>query len=280
MASAAPSLRRLWQCDLAMARLLRARRGEPGARRLLAEGYVGRWPLSLLLAPHGLARSLARLLRQPPYPSQYCRPKLFLPFLTSRPVWPSNDEVSAALTGAWREIREEFRSSMAELASSDVNTRGLTLKGAWRKVPLWSHNKAHEEHLARCPRTAAVLAGLPLCRALGMSYFSEISGGTDVKAHFGPTNARVRYHLGLDVPEGDVYLAIADGMYKWSEGNVVAFDDSYIHAVRHQEGASRGVLIVDVYHPELTMDERQLLEDLESVHQSFFPKAYDRILPH
>lgn len=196
-------------------------------------------------------------------------------------MWPSNDTVSSVLTASWKEIREEFRASIAELASSDVNTRSLTSHGAWRKVPLWSHGIAHEEHLARCPRTAAVLAELPLCRALGMAYFSEIAGGTDVKAHFGPTNARLRYHLGLDVPEGgQPYLAVADGRYQWSEGKVLAFDDGYIHAVRHGEGPPRGVLIVDIYHPELTLEERQLLEDLEAVHRSFFPKAYDRIVPH
>lgn len=277
---AAPALRRLWRCDLAMARLLRARQHQPGAQRLLAEGFVGRWPLSFLAAPRGWWRSVRRLVQGPPYASPFCRPKLFLPFLSSRPVWPSNDEVSAALVGSWQDIREEFHVAMADLASADVNTRGLTTRGAWRKVPLWSHGKAHEEHLARCPRTAATLAGLPLCRALGMAYFSQISGGTDVKAHFGPTNARIRYHLGLDVPEGNVYLAVADGMYRWAEGQTLAFEDAYIHAVRHEAGAPRGVLVVDVYHPELTAEERRLLEDLEAVHRSFFPAAYERVLPH
>lgn len=242
---------------------------------------MGRWPLSFLLTPQGLGRSLGRMMRRPPYPSEYCRPKFFLPFLSSRAVWPSNDEVSNALVGAWEGIREEYVAVMADLAVADVNTKGLTLRGAWRKVPLYSHGLAHKENLARCPQTAAVLEGLPLCRALGMAYFSEMSGGTDVKAHFGPTNARVRYHLGLQVPEdSNVYLAIADGMYRWTEGKTLAFDDAYIHAVRHQEGAPRGVLIVDVYHPELTLEERRLLEDLEALHRSFFPASYETVVPH
>lgn len=275
---AAPA--KLYSCDLAMAQLLRARRHEPGARRILAQGFVGRWPLSFLAAPEGLAGSAARLLRGPRYPSVYCRPKFYLPFLSSRPVWPSNDEVSKALVGSWEEIREEFRAAIAESASSDVNTKGLTSRGSWRKVPLYSHGKRHDEHLAHCPKTAAVLAGLPLCRALGMAYFSEMGSGTDVKAHFGPTNARVRYHLGLDIPEGNIYLAIGDGMYRWADGQTIAFDDAYIHAVKHEAEAPRGVLVVDVYHPELTPEERQLLEDLEAVHRGFFPAAYERVLPH
>lgn len=276
-AVARPSAAQLRRCDLAMARLLRARRHEPGAQRLLAEGYLGRLPLGLLAAPEGLGRNLGRLLRRPPYPSPLCRPKFFLPFLSSRAIWPSNDEVSAALVGSWHEIREEFRTIMAEAASADVNTRGLTSRGAWRKVPLYSHGQPHEEYLARCPVTAATLSGLPLCRALGMAYFSQLTGGTAVRAHFGPTNARVRYHLGLDVPEGNVYLAVEDGLYRWSEGRTLVFSDAFLHAVHHEEEAARGVLVVDVYHPELTEPERQLLEDLEEVHRSFFPASYE---PH
>mmetsp|Transcript_96834 Transcript_96834/g.307308 ORF Transcript_96834/g.307308 Transcript_96834/m.307308 type:complete len:114 (+) Transcript_96834:99-440(+) len=113
-----------------------------------------------------------------------------------------------------------------------------------------------------------------------MAYFSQLAGGTAVRAHFGPTNARIRYHLGLDVPEGNVYLAVADGLYRWSEGRTLVFSDAFLHAVHHEENAARGVLVVDVYHPELTEDERRLLEDLEAVHRGFFPASYERTLPH
>ena len=66
--------------------------------------------------------------------SQYCRPKLFFPFLEDRALWPSNDKVSAALVERWRDIREEFRELMPKVACSDVNTRGLTARGQWHKV--------------------------------------------------------------------------------------------------------------------------------------------------
>ncbi|CAE8723382.1 unnamed protein product [Polarella glacialis] len=276
---AAKPLQHLWRCDVAMARLLRARRHEPGARRILAEGWVGRWPLSFLAAPQGLGRSVARLLQKPSYP-KLCKPKLFFPFLTGKPVWPSNDAVSQALTSRWEEIREEFRAVMAESASADVNTKGLTARGSWQKVPLWSHGQPHTENLAKCPVTAEILAGLPLCKSLGMVYFSQLAPGTAVKPHFGPTNARLRYHLGLDVPEGNVMLAVADGYYRWAEGKTLVFNDAFIHAVHHEESTPRGVLVVDIYHPDLLEDERRLLEDLEKVHNSFFPAEYTRVLPH
>eukprot|EP00929_Paragymnodinium_shiwhaense_P044079 TRINITY_DN22615_c0_g1_i3.p1 TRINITY_DN22615_c0_g1~~TRINITY_DN22615_c0_g1_i3.p1 ORF type:complete len:186 (+),score=26.11 TRINITY_DN22615_c0_g1_i3:67-624(+) len=170
----------------------------------------------------------------------------------------------------WEEIRDECRAAADATSYSDVNTKSLTTKGEWRKVPLWSYGRRYEEHLKQCPVTDEVLKKLPLCNALGSAYFSIVSGGSDIKPHFGPTNARLRYHLGLDVPKVDAYIAIADGMYRWAEGRVIAFDDSYIHAVRHSEGDARRILIVDVYHPELTREERQVLEELEGVHRQFF----------
>ncbi|CAK0911079.1 unnamed protein product, partial [Prorocentrum cordatum] len=132
--------------------------------------------------------SSSRLLRGPQYTSEYCRPKLFFPFLEDRALWPSNDEVSAALVERWRDIREEFREVMSEVACSDINTRGLTARGQWSKVPLFSHGVAHEGNLGRCPVTASTLAGLPLCRALGSAYFSRMAGGTAVRAHFSAAN--------------------------------------------------------------------------------------------
>ena len=37
---------------------------------------------------------------------------------------------------------------------------------------------------------------------IGKVSVSILNPGTQVRPHFGPTNARVRLHLGIDVPEG------------------------------------------------------------------------------
>ena len=36
--------------------------------------------------------------------------------------------------------------------------------------------------------------------------------------------------------------------------------------------APRSVLVVDLYHPELTSAERRFLEELEQLHRRFFPR--------
>lgn len=42
----------------------------------------------------------------------------------------------------------------------------------------------------------------------------------------------------------------------WKEGKVLIFDDSFEHEVWHNGTNVRLVLIVDVWHPDLTEEER------------------------
>jgi aspartate beta-hydroxylase len=43
----------------------------------------------------------------------------------------------------------------------------------------------------------------------------------------------------------------------WEEGKLFIFDDSFEHEVWHNGTTTRLVLIVDVWHPELTEDEKR-----------------------
>ena len=68
---------------------------------------------------------------------------------------------------------------------------------------------------------------------------------------------------GLEVPD-DCRL-VADGeARRWSRGQCLLFDDSYLHDAQHdgQGEGERVVLMVDMWHPLLTADERRLLTEL------------------
>ena len=60
-------------------------------------------------------------------------------------------------------------------------------------------------------------SGCPKCKAA----FSLVEGGTVIPAHAGPTNTRLRAHLGLVVPKkGDVHMRIANRTVTWKPGKV------------------------------------------------------------
>ena len=54
--------------------------------------------------------------------------------------------------------------------------------------------------------------------------------GTHVTPHCGPTNAKLRCHLGLVVPDSSV-IRVADQKIHWRELGCIVFDDSLEHEV-------------------------------------------------
>ena len=57
-----------------------------------------------------------------------------------------------------------------------------------------------------------------------------MSGRSRLKPHCGPTNARLRVHVGLSVPEG-AGLRVGNETRAWIVGGAIAFDDSFEHEV-------------------------------------------------
>jgi aspartyl/asparaginyl beta-hydroxylase (cupin superfamily) len=74
--------------------------------------------------------------------------------------------------------------------------------------------------------------------------------------HCGPTNARLRLHLGLVVPDG-CSIRVGDEVRSWVEGRCLLFDDSFEHEVWNDADEERLVLIVDVWHPDLKTDDQR-----------------------
>lgn len=82
--------------------------------------------------------------------------------------------------------------------------------------------------------------------------------GVHVWPHCGPTNCRIRAHLGLVVPEGP-RIRVVNETRTWNVGEFIAFDDSFEHEVWHDGDSLRLVLIVDMWHPDLSDVERRTL---------------------
>mmetsp|Transcript_85330 Transcript_85330/g.265229 ORF Transcript_85330/g.265229 Transcript_85330/m.265229 type:complete len:94 (-) Transcript_85330:49-330(-) len=77
----------------------------------------------------------------------------------------------------------------------------------------------------------------------------RLSPGGMVKPHFG--NApRLSVHLALATPEPQAAaMLVGDSVVHWREGEVLLFDDTYIHSVVHRGRLPRYVLNVWFCHP-------------------------------
>jgi aspartate beta-hydroxylase len=131
----------------------------------------------------------------------------------------------------------------------------------WSVYPLWHDGEQIPAHAQRCPRTAAVLAGLPLCDiphyAPG-AFFSVLAPRTRLPPHTGTTNTRSIVHLPLVIPEGCRFRVGADAR-TWKKGEAWVFDDSIEHEAWNDSDEIRIILIFDIWNPLLSDAERDLV---------------------
>jgi aspartate beta-hydroxylase len=112
--------------------------------------------------------------------------------------------------------------------------------------------------------TGELMSGLPF----SYTFFSRLAPKSSIAAHYGPCNIRLRIHLALDIPES-CYMKVSDSERKWEEGNCLIFDDTYVHEVHNNSEKYRSLLLVDIWHPDIDLSEREAIV-------SMFSGAYDK----
>jgi len=179
--------------------------------------------------------------------------------LTARPFWEASElPEAAALQRAFPAILAECNALLARRggAFAQYQSRVVAAGGAWSDVQLFGGCRADAEHCAACPRTAAAIAAQPRLNSVvhGSHFFSRLAAGTHLEAHCGPSNYRLRCHLGLVVPAG-ARIRVGEEVREWRAGECLVFDDSYEHEVWHSGDTDRVVLICDLWHPEVDLEK-------------------------
>uniref|UniRef100_A0A914VUX4 Aspartyl/asparaginy/proline hydroxylase domain-containing protein n=1 Tax=Plectus sambesii TaxID=2011161 RepID=A0A914VUX4_9BILA len=200
--------------------------------------------------------------------SKYQRSLYNVDSLISRPWWTVEQTTYGrylkAIEKQWMIIRDEGLSVLdAKTQTFEDEEESLTEKGDWKQFTLYSKGRRHERNCAKTPRTCKVVEAFTAATKCtrGQIKFSVMQGGTRVWPHCGPTNCRLRGHLGLVVP-AEPRIRVANETRAWKQGRFVIFDDSFEHEVWHDGQAFRLVLIVDMWHPDLSPDQRQQLSPI------------------
>ncbi|XP_057370981.1 aspartyl/asparaginyl beta-hydroxylase-like isoform X1 [Daphnia carinata] len=185
--------------------------------------------------------------------------------LTAQPWWDKEATTYGPffdlLEANWRQIRNEGVALLTLESPEGFANESEKLRdsGDWKQFELFGQGRKNAAHCNQAPVTCTLIENYPpaLCKR-GQVKFSIMHPGTHVWSHTGPTNCRLRAHLGLVVPDG-AKLRVGNTIKSWEEGKFVVFDDSFDHEVWHNGSSYRLVLIVDLWHPELTTDEWQSL---------------------
>ncbi|XP_060133766.1 aspartyl/asparaginyl beta-hydroxylase isoform X2 [Zootoca vivipara] len=186
--------------------------------------------------------------------------------LKAQPWWTAKEtgytDLVKSLERNWKVIRDEGLAVMDRgkglFLPEDENLRE---KGDWSQFTLWQQGRKNENACKSVPKTCALLERFPEatgCRR-GQIKYSVMHPGTHVWPHTGPTNCRLRMHLGLVIPKEGCQIRCAEETRFWEEGKILIFDDSFEHEVWQDADAYRLIFIVDVWHPELTSQQRRSL---------------------
>ncbi|XP_032585461.1 aspartyl/asparaginyl beta-hydroxylase isoform X5 [Drosophila mojavensis] len=200
------------------------------------------------------------------FPSVYQRSLYNVPRLRAKPFWQITDTDQAKelkqLQQSWRSIRNEALALLNVEGNFQLEAEQLRDTGNWQQFELFARGQRLHRNCQRAPITCALLEKLPAasgCRR-GQIKFSAMQAQTHVWPHCGPTNCRLRAHLTLVAPEPHLTsLRVAEQERTWHEGDLFIFDDSFEHEVWHNGTQLRLVLILDLWHPDLTAQQRREL---------------------
>jgi aspartyl/asparaginyl beta-hydroxylase (cupin superfamily) len=187
-----------------------------------------------------------------------------LPFYPGLRVQPWHDAagfpIAADLERLAPRIAEEAK--QFDVGRFQDEAEDIGREGRWSVLFFLEMGRRNEENLARCPALHEVLERhRTLTTHAGLMYLSCLDPGTRVAPHRGPTNVRLRCHLGLEVPDR-CGVRVGGVTGAWREGRCIVFDDSFEHEVWNESDRRRVVLVLDLWHPDLDDDEVKLLAGL------------------
>ena len=185
----------------------------------------------------------------------------FYPGLRTSPWYdPREFAITRDLETHAAAIASEMRAFEVEYFQDEAEDIGRT--GRWGVLFLLEMGRRNEEALALCPVTASIIQRhRTITTRGGLMYFSCLDPRTRIAPHQGPTNQRLRCHLGLEIPD-QCGVRVGGVVRSWEEGRCIVFDDSFWHEVWNNSDRRRVVLILDLWHPDLSDDEVALLAGL------------------
>lgn len=165
----------------------------------------------------------------------------------------------------------------------DVNMKGEHAadklhQGTWDWHSYLLNGTIQPKFEKSCPKTTSLIqelqSSLFLNNPFGFTFFSTLHGKSYIKPHYGPMNLRLRIHLPLIVPSDtkpDAFsskpqtkcgIRVGDQIRSWEEGKAIVLDDSYEHEVWNETKEVRVVLLLDVWHPDVTFEERNRIGNM------------------
>jgi ornithine lipid ester-linked acyl 2-hydroxylase len=126
--------------------------------------------------------------------------------------------------------------------------RPITSDDRWRTFVLYAYGVQARRNCALCPRTAAAVRAIP---GMQTAMFSILEPGKRLPPHRGPYKGLLRVHMALEVPQdaASCWIEVDGRRLHWSPGEVLVFDDTFVHSAANEAATRRCVLFIDILRP-------------------------------
>lgn len=204
-------------------------------------------------------------------PRLYYFPGLPQIYFCDRAQFSWLDELEAATSDIRSELQEVLQDSsvfhpyvQAEKNRPVVKPSAMLNNSDWSALYLWKNGEEIKENTSRFPKTMEALSRIELTAIPNRAptvLFSLLKSGAKIPPHTGVLNTRLIGHLPIIVP-AKCGLRVGSEIREWEEGKAWLFDDTIEHEAWNLSNQTRIILIFEIWRPELTSEERELVSKL------------------
>jgi aspartate beta-hydroxylase len=199
-------------------------------------------------------------------PRRELHSSLFLPGLSARPWWDREEfPLAKRLEARYELIVQEARQLLTrpEVFSAHPGRSGFSppnnpsspLEGQWCCYYLQRHLRRIRVTAEHVPVTLRALDDTPPAREALLSFLGPQSR---IKVHSDKVNFVLTLYLPLFA--NGAWITFGGEPRAWTDGRCMVADSSFYHESVNASPSWRGLLLIDLWHPELTATERAVLE--------------------
>ncbi|MDF2438185.1 MAG: hypothetical protein K0Q95_2561 [Bacteroidota bacterium] len=168
---------------------------------------------------------------------------------------------------SWTSLLEKNHDMIAAEVTRFINKNERALRpyfasalmdnpASWKALSFYFWGKRMDENAClECPDTLGILSQIPNIVSASISILEPHS---EIKGHFGDTDAIYRCHLGLVIPASLPECGFRVGYEDrpWQTGKLLIFNDANYHRAWNKSGERRIILLFDVIKPEYASEKK------------------------
>jgi aspartyl/asparaginyl beta-hydroxylase (cupin superfamily) len=173
------------------------------------------------------------------------------------------DENQFSWSGLFKEnlnsICSELESYIAQNKLDPYFNKQMTNeRDVWKTISLKTWGIELFSNQKHFPNTTNLMNKFPEIVSLS---FNRLEPGGKILPHCGDTNAIVRCHLGLIIPEQKegCYFTVRGESKSWKKGEWIVFTDAFVHEAENNTNEDRYILLMDVMRDEFNQKKRNIL---------------------